>query len=283
MDPGKVWAIFGFHPGRALEAPWTFFTYQFLHQGPLSLFFGAIALWFLGSALEAEWGTGEYAVFWCVATLGGSLSAWVLGTTLLSDPFVVPVSMLFAFAALYPDTQLLVFFVVPVKVKWIAWLTAGFLVFGFVADLSHGVGMAVVRIVGSTAGFLFFWLRREGRTRARKVVSSAAQAVKTAGAVAHDTAVERRNRELFPKVEELRQALRAAGGGPLPPGADAVRQQVEKLVVPGVNVCKPVDFKGDKDGVCVKCEGFAECSLRYARGFPAEIVPPRAEGGGGSR
>ena len=32
------------------------------------------------------------------------------------------------------------------------------------------------------------------------------------------------------------------------------------------------DFKGDKDGICVKCEGFAECSLRYVRGEPAEIV-----------
>jgi hypothetical protein len=42
--------------------------------------------------------------------------------------------------------------------------------------------------------------------------------------------------------------------------------------VPGVNVCKPVDFKGDRDGICVKCEGFAECSLRYVAGQPAEIV-----------
>jgi len=39
-----------------------------------------------------------------------------------------------------------------------------------------------------------------------------------------------------------------------------------------VNICKPIDFKGDKDGICVKCEGFAECSLRYVAGQPAEIV-----------
>jgi len=286
MDPAKVWAIFGFHPERALAAPWSFFTYQFLHQGPVSLFFGALALWILGSALEAEWGTGEFAAFWVVATLGGSLSAWVLGTALLSDPFVVPVSMLFAFATLYPDTQFLVFFVIPVKVKWIAWLGAAFLLFAFVGDLrAYGVATAVVRILGATAGFLYFWLRRKGLSQGRKAVFSAAQAVKTAGAVVHDTALEKRNRELFPKVEELRRALREAGEGPLPPPAEAVRQQVEKLVVPGVKVCKPVDFKGDTDATCLKCEGFAECSLRYARGAPAEIAPPRGagEGGGGSR
>ena len=126
-DPRKVAALFGFWPGRALTQPWGFLTFQFLHAGPMSLFFGAFALYILGSALEAEWGTREYTFFWLVATLGASLSAWALGTPLVSDPFVVPISMLFAFVFLFPDTQFLVFFVIPVKVKWIALLSLGLL------------------------------------------------------------------------------------------------------------------------------------------------------------
>lgn len=283
-DPSKTRAIFGFHSPIALSAPWSFFTYQFLHDGPLSLFFGALALWILGSALEAEMGTAEFAVFWAVATLGGSLSAWALGATLLSDPFVVPVSMLFAFAALFPETQFLVFFVIPVKVKWIAWVVAGFLLFGFVRDFTVGIVTAVVRILGSTAGFLWFWVRREGRTRARRAVQAATSTVKSAAVVAQDASLERRNRDLFPKVEALRRQAAAVGaaaaagegGGALPPEAEAIRQAVEKLVVPGVKICKPVDFKGDRDLVCLRCEGFAECSLRYVGGAPAEITgrPP---------
>ncbi len=70
-------------------------------------------------------------------------------------------------------------------------------------------------------------------------------------------------------MTELRLAARQ---GELPPRLRDFEKELGTLVVPGVKICKPVDFKGDKDGICVKCEGFAECSLRYVKGEPAEIV-----------
>lgn len=274
-DPKKVADLFGFWPQRALTQPWSFLTFQFLHGGPASLFFGAFALYILGSALEAEWGTTEYTVFWLVATLGGSLSAWLLGTPLVSDPFVVPVSMLFAYAYLFPETQFFVFFVIPVKVKWIAFFSAGVLGLAFFRDLfSFGAGPALVRVLGAGAGFLYFWVRNHGRFKARRAAREAVVAVKTAAVVRQDEALEKRNRELFPRVEALRATERDGGA---PPGGEALRGDLTKLVVPGVNICKPVDFKGDKDTVCLRCEGFAECSLRYLAGQPDQIVVKKRE------
>ena len=275
-DPVKTRALFGFFPDAPFANPWGFVTFQFLHAGPLGLFFGAFMLWILGAALEAEWGTGPFTVFWLVATLGGSLSAWALGTPLVGDPFVVPVSMLFAFAYLFPDTQFFIFFVIPVKVKWIAWLGAFFLVVAFLVDLAtRGAGTALVRIAGASAGFVWFWVREQGRFKARKAAREAVSAVKTVQAVREDSALERRNRELFPKVEALRAALRAQE--PPPPEVAQLPAGLQKLVVPGVNICKPVDFKGDKDLICLRCEGFAECSLRYLAGKPDEIVVRKRE------
>ena len=228
-DPKKVAGLFGFWPQQALTQPWGFLTFQFLHSGPMSLFFGAFALYILGSALEAEWGTTEYTVFWLVATLGGSLSAWALGTPLVSDPFVVPISMLFAYAFLFPDTQFLVFFVIPVKVKWIAFFSAGVLGLAFFRDLfSFGAGPAFVRVLGAGAGFLYFWVRHHGRFKARKAAREAVVAVKTAAVVRQDEALEKRNRELFPRVEALR-ATGADGRGArrrrrAPERADAPRR-----------------------------------------------------------
>ncbi len=270
-DPAKTRAIFAFFPSRALLAPWSFITYQFLHASPFSLFFGALMLWILGSALETEWGTGEFTVFWLIATLGGSLSAWLVGTPLATDPFVVPVSMLFAYAYLFPDIQFLIFFVIPVKVKYLAWLTAGFLVWGLFSDwMSLWIGPGLVRIVGASAGFVWFWARHQGTHKARKAGRQAVLAVKEVGAARADDALEKRNRALFPDAESLRAA--AARGGETSQEMKGVREKLEGLVVPGVNICKPVDFKGDKDVVCLRCEGFAECSLRYARGSPKEIT-----------
>ena len=269
-DPERTLSLFAFRPGVALAQPWTFVTYQFLNSGPMDLFFGTLILYILGSALEAEWGTGEFTAFWLVATLGGSLAALVTGNALASGGALTGISMLFAYAWLFPDMEFLMFFVIPVKVKWLAWLALAFLLwdFGKLALGGH-VGLGLVHVAGSGAGFLFFWLRHHGRFKARKATQSAVVAVKTAGAVRADVALEKRNRDLFPRVEELR---RARQGGDPPPRVLEFEEELRKLVVPGVNVCKPVDYKGDQDGICVKCEGFAECSLRYASGQPGRIV-----------
>jgi membrane associated rhomboid family serine protease len=275
-DPSRTLAIFGFEPWKVVSAPWTVITYQFLHSGPMSLFFGAMGLYILGSALEAEWGTREFTVFWLVATLGGSFSAWLLGSPLYTDPFIVPVSMLFAYAFLFPDMQFLMFFVIPMKVKWLALLAAAFLLFDFVVDLkTRGAAPAAVRLIGASAGFLYFWARERGRTHARVLTKQAIHAVKSAGAVRVDEALEKRNRELFPNVERLRQETRTSPGPS--PEMNQFSADLAKLVVPGVNICKPVDFKGDKDPICLKCEGFAECSLRYVAGKPDEIIVKKRE------
>jgi len=271
MDPERTYRLFAFQPGAALAMPWTFVTYQFLNSGALGLFFGTMMLYILGMALEAEWGTPEFSVFWLVATLGGSLAAWATGGLLTSGWQITGVSMLFAYAYLFPETQFLIFFVIPVKVKWMAWLGAALLVWTFVGSLLAGrAGAGFANLVGASAGFLFFWIRHRGLQKAKKARREAVVALKSAGAIREDAVLERRNRDLFPRVEELRLAARA--GGDLAPKLREFEGELQKLVVPGVNVCKPVDFKGDKDGICLKCEGFAECSLRYVRGKPAEIV-----------
>ncbi len=271
MNPERALGLFAFQPGLALQMPWTFVTYQFLNTGALGLFFGTMLLYILGMALETEWGTPAFTVFWLVATLGGSAAAWLTGGILTSGWQITGVSMLFAYAYLFPETEFLVFFVVPVKVKWMAWFGAALLLFSFVgAAYSGRIGAGLANLVGASAGFLWFWIRHRGVRKATQARRVAVAAVKSAGALREDAVLERRNRDLFPKVEELRTSTRA--GGDLPPKWKAFEAELGSLVVPGVKICKPVDFKGDKDGICLKCEGFAECSLRYVRGEPDEIT-----------
>src|ERR1035441_6284126 len=184
MNPEQTYGLFAFDPRAALERPWTFVTYQFLHGEPFGLFFGTLILYILGSALEAEWGPAEFTVFWLVSTLGASLAALVTGNALVSGGVVTGASMLFAYAYLFPDMQFLIFFVVPVKVKWIAWLAVAGLGWGlFMATLAGRPGAGFVAVAGAGAGFLFFWIRHHGRYRVKKAAKSAVVAVKSAGAV----------------------------------------------------------------------------------------------------
>ena len=182
-DPKKVAGLFGFWPQQALTQPWGFLTFQFLHSGPMSLFFGAFALYILGSALEAEWGTTEYTVFWLVATLGGV--ALGLGARDAARERPVRRADLDALRLRLPLPR----HAVPRLLRHPGegevdrlLQRSGVLGLTFFRDLfSFGAGPAFVRVLGAGAGFLYFWVRHHGRFKARKAAREAVVAVKTAG------------------------------------------------------------------------------------------------------
>ncbi len=93
--------------------------------------FALYLLYLFGSRLEHEWGSFRFNVFYftgLIATIlaallgGGEASGWYLN-----------LSIFFAFATMDPDFTLLLFFVIPVKVKYIAWATWIVVLFAFFA------------------------------------------------------------------------------------------------------------------------------------------------------
>ena len=89
----------------------------------------AILLYFyywIGTALEREWGTAKFTIFYLFGVVLNILMGFVVGVATMS---YVNLSMFFAFATLFPDMQVLLFFIIPVKVKWLAWVDAAFFAF----------------------------------------------------------------------------------------------------------------------------------------------------------
>lgn len=83
----------------------------------------------IGVALENRWGKARFLLYYLIgaacAILAGLISGWGHNQYLY-------LSMYLAFAMLFPNFQLLLFFVLPVKVKWLAILTGAFLLFAFI-------------------------------------------------------------------------------------------------------------------------------------------------------
>ena len=65
-------------------------------------------------------------------------------------------SMFLAFAFLFPDTQLLLFFFIPVKIKWLAWLDIAVFVIGIVQSLLAGSWLGAILPVVALLNFLVF-------------------------------------------------------------------------------------------------------------------------------
>ena len=111
--------------------PWRAVTFLFVPpaSGPLGTIFWLLLLYTFAAALENEWGDFRFNLFYfsgAAATAAASLAGgWPLSNMTLNT------SLFLAFAALYPDFEIIVFFILPVKVRWLAALTAASLAWTF--------------------------------------------------------------------------------------------------------------------------------------------------------
>ncbi len=132
---------------------WRLFTYVFI-PASTHFFFVLIALyflWFVGDALEAEWGAFRLNLFYFLGMFGCTIAAFFFGAG--STNFYLNLSLLFAFTTLYPNYTLMLFLVLPVQAKWIGWFSLFLVALNFLA----GPMSARMAIVVSLANYLLFF------------------------------------------------------------------------------------------------------------------------------
>jgi len=252
QDVKKYVELFSFNRDLVMAGQvWRLFTFQFVQSGALSLFFELLILYIMGSVLEQIWGTWDFLGFYFASLVGSAAVGWVFGFTLLGSFFLL-YSLLFVYAYLYPEQTFYIFFVLPVKVKWIAWFSVGMLIFGIVGRDPGNIA-ALGGVLASGAYFVFS--QRPGRILPRKVPAAFRPAPETPTTTEQGAA--ERNLELFAEVKRV-----------LASGNDdekqALTRSIDKQVVAGVNICPPADYKPENDDrYCVRCEGFAECTIRF--------------------
>ncbi len=246
-------------PGQVAARPWTVVTFQFLHGGMIGFFFSMLILWIMGRPLEEEWGSPRFLLFWAVSVAGAAGTALAFGQPLAGDVFL-QTSLLFTFATLAPDTEFLLFFVLPVKVKWLAILGGGFLLYSSFAALGPLGGIA--NAAGMSAGYVFFLATRRLPSR-RKMAFKVKQARGTAVAVAREALVERRNLAWDPRVRDLVARLEA--GGEATEEERELMAELEAARDPSITICAPSEFGFADDPVCRRCSGYPECALRRLR------------------
>ena len=132
----------------------------------LSVVLGIYFTWFVGTALEREWGDFRYTVYLLSGMLGTVLACLLTGVT--ASTYCLSLSLLLAFAMLYPEVQVLLFFVIPIRVKYFGFFAAVLWVLSFLGaplpeKLSLLLSMANVWLFfGPMAGrSLRAWVRRE--------------------------------------------------------------------------------------------------------------------------
>lgn len=133
INPGYV-NFLALDPGAVLRGEvWRLATWIFIPPtlSFLWILFALLFLWTLGEGLERAWGPFRFTLFYFLGWLLCTVSAMAFGTG--SASVFLNITLLLAFATIYPDHVFYLFLILPVKVKWLALLTAAFLVLGFVS------------------------------------------------------------------------------------------------------------------------------------------------------
>lgn len=140
---------------------WRLVTFVFIPQtGGLWLFLFLYFYYFVGSTLEREWGAGRFTIYYLTGMLMsiiyGFIIYFVTGVSYSMTANYINLSMFFAFATLFPDNMVLLFFIIPIKMKWLAIIDALYFVYAIIQDFSAGMGlMSFLPLVAMLNYFLF--------------------------------------------------------------------------------------------------------------------------------
>ena len=86
---------------------------------PFFLLFSLYFFCLMGNGLESQWGTSKFTLFYTVGALGTIIGSLFTG---FATNQYLNLSLFLAFAAIYPNYTVMVFFLLPVKVKYLALL-----------------------------------------------------------------------------------------------------------------------------------------------------------------
>jgi hypothetical protein len=102
---------------------WRLVTFLFIppQTSPWWVIVALYFTWWVGSSLEQQWGSFRFNVYYLLGALGTVVAAVIAGPQ--SNTWLDS-SMFLAFATLFPDMSILLFFILPVKVKWLGIASA---------------------------------------------------------------------------------------------------------------------------------------------------------------
>lgn len=139
---------------------WRIFTFTLTGASGISPIFIIFVLLFyynIGNSLERAWGAFKFNIYiliGCLLTLGLGFAF----NMSISASYVYT-SIFLAFATMFPEFTVRIYFILPVKMKWLGWISAAFLGLTF---LTGTLGIQLMVFAGVLNYVLFFWSTIKG-------------------------------------------------------------------------------------------------------------------------
>jgi len=155
-----IWvSIFGLIPYAVIHefAIWQVATYMFLHGSFMHIFFNMFFLWMFGTEVEQTWGTREFLKYYFICGIGAGIL-----TVIFNWNSVIPsvgasgaiFGLMLAFALLFPNRTILIWFLFPMKAKHFILFFALIEIYSLWALPNDGIGH-LTHIGGLLIGYIY--------------------------------------------------------------------------------------------------------------------------------
>lgn len=136
LQQGEIWRLVTFillPPNSSLI--WIIFSLYFY--------------WMIGSALESQWGSNKFTLYYLVGMIGQILSCLITG---YATNEYLNLSLFLAFASIFPNYEVRLFFFIPIKVKYLAFVDLAY----FVVALIFGTFATRMSVIFSLLNVILF-------------------------------------------------------------------------------------------------------------------------------
>lgn len=136
---------------------WRLFTFILLPQdySPITILLTLYLFYMIGTTLQNYWGHFKLNIYYFVGVLGTIIAAFIsgIGTT----GFYLNMSLFLAYATLFPEQELMLFFVLPVKVKYLGIFEAVYVIYQMIQFARAGAWYMVAAAVASFVNYFIFF------------------------------------------------------------------------------------------------------------------------------
>jgi len=132
---------------------WQMVSYMFLHFDFWHIALNMFVIWMFGRTLEQIWGGRRFLIFYLACGLGGAVFSFLFSyNTSVIGASAAAYGILLAFAVMFPNQRLLLWFVIPVKARTLA---IGLAILTLLLGLRGGGNIAHFAHLGGMAAALF--------------------------------------------------------------------------------------------------------------------------------
>lgn len=262
---------FGLTPSLVAENGyvWQIGTYMFLHDRAnfWHIFLNMYALLIFGMSVEQVWGGRRFLFYYFFTGIGAGLTIFILNMFLRGPAYSVPTigasgavfGLLLAFGVLFPDAQILLFFILPIRARYLVVLYGAIEMAALLDSPGGGSVSHVGHLGGLLFGILYFTVirRKLSALKIRKLQTEIRRKVETL------------EKNKMGEIDEGRAFLEKVlltlekGGEDTLSDDDFQRLQYLRIMKgeEARSLCVEEDFSTD-DAYCKKCADYDACLLR---------------------